>query len=206
MPAVSEKKVIGLTGTIGSGKSTVLQILSEWMPATDCDQITHQLLEPGNSGYAALKKAGLLISDENGRLDRKATAAKVFTDPEYKKQYESILHPLILQQMKDWASAQKTDCVIEVPLLFELGLQNLFDETWTVVTDEKTAIERTKNNRHISEEEQKRRRKHQLADEQKIALADRLIDNSGTLQDLRTALSDHIRTLHQKQGDLPPQT
>lgn len=190
MSRMPEKKVIGLTGTIGSGKSTALRILSEYMPASDCDQITASLLEPRNPGYEALKEHGLLITDINGNLDRKKTAAKLFSDPEYKKKYEGILHPLILQAMNDWIDEQDTSCVVEVPLLFELGLQDDFDETWMISASPDSALKRTEKNRNISRNEQLERRSFQMPDEKKAELADVRILNDGTLADLKSRLCE----------------
>lgn len=192
MSRMPGKKVIGLTGTIGSGKSTALRIMSEYMPANDCDQITASLLKPQSAGYEALKEQDLLITDENGDLDRKKTAAKLFSDPEYKKKYEGILHPLILQAMNDWIAAQDKSCVVEVPLLFELGLQEDFDETWMISASQDSALKRTEENRNISRNEQLERRSFQMPDEKKAELADVLIFNDGTLSDLTCRLCELI--------------
>ncbi|OLU36190.1 dephospho-CoA kinase [Erysipelotrichaceae bacterium NYU-BL-E8] len=193
---MSDKKVIGLTGTMGSGKSTVRKLLSDRLAAIDCDELSARLLEPGNKGYESLKEAGMLYVDPNGFQDKQKTAELVFSNPKYKKQYERILHPLILEEMDEWANRQTEDCVIEVPLLFELNLQDRFDETWTVTASEPVALARTKQNRHIDIEQQLARRKHQMPDSLKIELADRVITNDGSLNDLKAQLDVLLEKLH----------
>lgn len=192
---MSEKKVIGLTGTIGSGKSTALRILSEMIPATDCDMINRHLLEKGQKGYRELKKRGLLLALPDGSQDKTATAKKMFSDPVYKKEVEQILHPLILEEMKCWIQEQNETCVVEVPLLFELNLQDCFDSVWCITCSPETALSRTEKNRHLSREQQLARRKHQLEDEKKISLSDLVISNDGTMEELREKLESALKDL-----------
>lgn len=210
MSGMPETQIIGLTGTIGSGKSTVMQILSESMPTTDCDRINAMLLEPGQAGYRKLQEAGLLFTtvpaenpDQENRellpIDRRRMADAMFTDPEYKRKAEAILHPLILQKLEEWMQKQRDSgqpfAAAEVPLLFELNLQDQFDSVWCVTCSEKTALLRTSRQRKISEEEQKRRRAHQLNDEKKTAMSDVVIFNDGSLEDLRHEIGSRLESL-----------
>lgn len=187
----STVRTIGLCGTMGSGKSTVLSILKEHIPGTDCDSINRDLLLPGHEGYNALKKAGLLITAEDGTADAAAMSKRMFSeDPAYKKQVESILQSLILKKMKEWMAEQTELCVVEVPLLFELHLQDLFDEVWCVTASQKTALERLQKFRGVSKDTAMARLRHQTSAESKIKQSTRVITNDGDLKDLER------KTLH----------
>ena len=190
----SQVRTIGLCGTMGSGKSTVLSILKDRIPAVDCDSINRDLLLPGHEGYNALKKAGLLMTREDGTADAAAMSRKMFSeDPAYKKQVEGILQNLILEKMKSWMKEQKGLCVVEVPLLFELNLQNLFDEIWCVTASEQTALKRLQEGRGISQETALARLRHQTPAESKIARSTRVITNDGTLEELKKLTLDCLK-------------
>ncbi|MCF0260236.1 MAG: dephospho-CoA kinase [Erysipelotrichaceae bacterium] len=189
MSSVSEKKVIGITGTMGAGKSTVSAILAEKMPVADCDKINAELLVPGREGYAALKEKGLLIADPQGMVDKKETARKIFSDPSFKKKYESVLHPLIVKKMDEWIEEQTGWCAMEVPLLFELGLQDKFDEIWCVSCKDETAVERLIKYRGFSCEEAAARIKNQLNREQKEKNSSHVLMNDATRQDLEKQIA-----------------
>lgn len=187
-PIPSEKIVIGLTGSMGSGKSTVRRILSEIMPVTDADAINAFLLEKGQEGWKQLKESGLLYQMADGQCDKAAMARRMFTDPEYRRKAESILHPLILKQMHQWTHDQKGSCLVEVPLLFELGLEGEFDQVWTVICSEETALQRLQQQRHIPPEEARRRLACQYPAEKKAAASDCVFTNDSTLE----ALEDQV--------------
>lgn len=181
----TQVRTIGLSGTMGSGKSTVLSILGKHIPVTDCDSINRDLLQPGHAGYNELQKKGLLMTLPDGSVDTQGMSHRMFSeDPSYKKQVESILQKLILEEMKSWMKKQKGLCAIEVPLLFELNLQNLFDEVWCVTASRETALERLQNSRGVSRETALARLKHQTSPESKIAQSTRVITNDGDLADL----------------------
>ncbi|MCF0246229.1 MAG: dephospho-CoA kinase [Ileibacterium sp.] len=190
MSSLPEKKVIGITGTMGAGKSTATHILSKHIPVTDCDQINANLLLPGQDGYLALKKKGMLMIDEQGFLDKKATAARVFSDTEYKKEYEQILHPLILQKMEEWISSQTEICAVEVPLLFELGLEHSFDEIWCISCSEQKAIQRLMDYRGFQKEEALARIAKQYSRTQKEENSDVVIMNDGTQLELEKKIEE----------------
>lgn len=178
------RKVIGITGTIGSGKSSVLDTLSLKIPVTDCDSINRSLLEPGQAGFEALQAAGLLPVQADGSVD-KEKMKEIFSNPVYKKQVEAILHPLILEQMEAWMQSQQGLCAVEVPLLFELSLQDRFDEVWTVVCTQETALQRLEQFRNISRKDALSRLALQMPPEEKIKKSDRVIYNDGTRDDLQ---------------------
>lgn len=183
----TQVKTIGLTGTMGSGKSTVLSLLKERIPVIDCDSINRDLLLPGHAGYVALQKAGLLLTREDGTADTAAMSARMFSQDgaEYRKETETILQNLILEQMKAWMQDQNGLCAVEVPLLFELHLENLFDEVWSVTASEETALQRLENGRGISRKEALARLAHQSSPHEKIRKSTRVLVNDGTLEDLK---------------------
>lgn len=189
--SAKSRYAIGLTGSMGAGKSSVLKILGQSIPVTDCDQINARLLEKEGKGWKALQKNGLLFLDETGELDRKAMADAMFEDPKTRKQIEGILHALILEEMDAWIAGQQGLCAVEVPLLFECDLEGHFDETWTVACSYETALQRLESGRHIAREEARRRLALQMAPEEKISRADKVVYNDGSQDELQT----QVRTL-----------
>ncbi len=197
-------EVIAITGTMGSGKSEVRRILSDFIPTTDCDMLNARLLEPDQAGTRALKKAGLYPETEDGQLDRMALSKMMFDHPEIKKQVEGILHPLILEAMDQWIEKQRGLCAVEVPLLFEANLQDHFNLIWCVMTDPQIALERLETGRHIPREEAQRRLDHQWSPEQKAALSDIIIRNDATKEELHqrvnAALDQSAKIVLKKQS------
>ncbi len=186
MPELSEKKIIGLTGSMGSGKSTVASIIRERFPVLDCDEVNRNLLKKGNAGYEALLSNGLIFLDEEGEIDKKKMASAIFSDEDLRKKSESILHPLIFEEMEKWISEQRTPLIfIEMPLLFESSAQGHFDEIWCVISDSDIALERLQKGRNISPEEALARWKAQFDPEYKRAHSEVVIFNNGSLEELR---------------------
>jgi dephospho-CoA kinase len=200
----TEKKnlyTIGITGSMGSGKSTVSEILKESIPVTDCDAINRELQKKGASGWKAMCENNLAVLDENGSIDTKKTAALVFADPKKRKQLESLLHPLIEKEMILWMERQQGICAVEVPLLFESGMDRHFDETWCVYTDDQTAIERLTSFRDVSKEDALARLKAQMPVEKKRKLALRSIENSSSREDLQKAVEAALEQAEKAAAD-----
>ena len=186
MSKLSEKKVIAITGTMGSGKSKVSEILSHSFPVIDCDRINELLLKKGNEGYFALISKPYIHLLENGEIDKVAMSKSMFTDKKIKNEVESILHPLIFSEIDCWVKAQRKDYVfVEVPLLFEIQAQNHFDQVWCVVCDEEIALSRLQKYRQISSQEAKRRIRTQMSVEEKVKRSQVVINNNGTVEQLR---------------------
>lgn len=190
--------LLGITGSMGSGKSTVTKLLANYIPTNDCDAINARLLEKGEEGYLALQNANLLFTQKNGQIDRKAMADAMFENPSVRKKIEAILHPLILKKMRQWASQQEDLCAVEVPLLFELGLQEEFDAIWTVVCSDQTALKRLEKERHISNQEAKRRLALQYSPQKKAALSHCVIYNDEDLETLKAQVKKCLETLEVK--------
>lgn len=173
---------------MGSGKSTASALLRKWMPVNDCDAINARLLEPGQAGYLALQNNGLLKTDDLGNLDRQSMADEIFSDPQKRRQVEAILHPLIRKTFKDWMEEQEGLCAVEVPLLFESGMEEDFDEVWTVLAEQNTALARLQSGRNISRKEALRRLALQYPPEKKAAKSDALLYNDKTIADLEAQI------------------
>jgi dephospho-CoA kinase len=178
---------IGLTGGIGSGKSTVSVLLAEHgAVVVDADRIAREVLEPGTAGLAAVVDAfgdGILAA--GGSLDRAALAAVVFADPEARARLDAIVHPLVRARAAELAAAVPDGSVVvhDVPLLVETGQAGSYDLVLVVEAELGIRVERLLR-RGLSEEDARARVAAQATDEQRRAVADVVLDNSGTPEQL----------------------
>lgn len=197
MPPLSKTQrpvSIAITGSMGSGKSQVGKILKASFPVADCDAINAKLLQPGQAGYTALLEAGLIHLLPDGSLDKEALARDLFSSPDIKKQVEAILHPLIFARIDAWIAAQTSPLVfVEVPLLYETGAQDHFDAAWCIICEPAIALQRLLTGRQIDEKTASARLAHQMPPAQKAALADYVIDNSGSLEELEEAIRKGVK-------------
>lgn len=180
-------KKIALSGVMGAGKSSVIAVLKEaGIPVFDCDEINAQLLRPEEAGHAALlERYGSRFIDAKGEIDRQALSDHMFETTEGRREVEAILHPLIKQRLQEeMARCGSEIAVAEVPLLFECGWQDAFDETWVVAADEDILIARLKG-RGVSEQEARRRLAAQMSQEEKIALCDVVLYNNADRESLK---------------------
>jgi dephospho-CoA kinase len=179
---------IGLTGGIGSGKSTVSALLAErGAVVIDSDRIAREVVEPGTPGLAAVVEAfgdGVLAPD--GSLDRPALAAIVFADPDARRRLDAIVHPLVRARALEIAGAAAPDAVLvnDVPLLVETGQSGSYDLVLVVEADPGTRVARLVQ-RGLTAEDARARMAAQATDEQRRAVADVVLDNSGTQDELR---------------------
>jgi len=187
---------LGLTGGIGSGKSTVAAILVE-LGATliDADAISRALTASGGAALPAIAKAfGPSLIKPNGALDRDLMRAKVFADPEAKLQLEAIIHPLVRQELvRQMESAQKAgaSCVVcEIPLLVESGHWKPFmDQVLVVDCSEQTQIQRTMARSGMSVQQVQAIIQNQATRAQRLAAADAVVLNDGvSMDELRSEL------------------
>jgi dephospho-CoA kinase len=178
---------IGLTGGIGSGKSTVSALLAaRGAVVIDADRIAREVVEPGTPGLAAVAEAfgpGVLTPD--GSLDRPALAAIVFADPAAREKLDGIVHPLVRSRAAELAAAAPEDAVVvhDVPLLVETGQAGSYDLVLVVQADPDTRIDRLVR-RGLTEEDARARIAAQASDEQRRAVADVVLENDGTPEDL----------------------
>lgn len=179
--------VIGVTGSIGTGKSTFARFLTENEGAyIDADQVAKTLMRPGHRAYEdVVEEFGQAILDEDGSLQADKLAEVVFENSEKLETLESILHPLVVEEMADRIeSSDSSFYVLEVPLLFESGSDELCDWTVVVTAPEDRVNDRLRE-REMDPEDVERRRSRQMSEEQKVRRADEVIDNEGSLRDLR---------------------
>lgn len=181
--------VVGLTGGIGSGKSTVARYFADELgvPVVDADQVARDVVEPGTPGLAAVVEAfGEGVLDADGRLDRKALGALVFEDPEKRRTLESILHPRIaalsMQRFAALAAEGHAYALYEAALLVETGRHDTFAALIVVAVDPDTQLARVLERDDLSAEDARARIDSQLPLAEKAEVADYVVDNTGSLE------------------------
>lgn len=183
--AIGMKK-IAITGTIGSGKSEVSRLLREKGYAVfDCDQVSYDLSQPNQAGYNQIIKRFEGIVMENQMLDRKKLASIIFNDAQAKMDLQNILYPLILEEMEKQIKKSDTLFFAEVPTLYESGWEIYFDQVLVVSVCKEVRDFRLKQNRSMSLAQIEERVQAQISDEKKCALADWVIENNGTKEELK---------------------
>lgn len=199
--------VIGLTGGIGSGKSTVAELLVErGAVLIDADAIVRSLQEPGQPVLRAMvERFGEEILRDDGSLDRQAMADRVFGVPEALADLNAIVHPEVGAEIARRLEEQsRTDHVVllDVPLLVESGRDDLAG-LLVVDVDPEVAVERLVRQRGLREDDARARIAHQASREERRARADHVIDNSGTIEDLQVQVDEAwawIESLRDEQG------
>jgi len=193
--------IIGLTGGIGSGKSAAATILKGLgLKVIDLDQITHELMRPGELGYIEIKKEfGEKYIDTIGAIDRRLLREEIFSSFDLKKRIESILHPIIFEECNKQLNLLKHEnyIVLVIPLLFETkNYISLIDESLLIDCDLETQIERVIKRDSISKTLANRIIKNQMNREKKQLLADKVILNDGNINHLKTQLDSYYKKLH----------
>ena len=192
-------RVIALTGGIGCGKSLAAQYFAELGALViDADQLARAAIERGSQGFdEVISFFGDSILN-NGDIDRRALGELIFKDPEAKKKLESIIHPFVRHQFEAAVASLKSDenLVYEIPLLVETGAQDRFDLVVTVESELENRIARLRQRgMHISEIEG--RIASQATREQRVAVADYLIENDGTEDELLRQVENIWDSLHE---------
>lgn len=192
---------VGLTGGIASGKSTVSRLLRErGAPVIDSDQIVHQLQAPGSPLLDEIAGAfGAAIIRPDGSLDRPKLGSIVFGDPAKRRQLEAIVHPPVRAQL--WAEVDRLQragapvAILDIPLLVEGGWQEKLDRVWLVWVDGATQVERLMARDGLDREGALARIGAQMPLDQKRAVADLVIDNTGSLAQLEAQVDQAWRSL-----------
>ena len=196
-------RIIGITGGIASGKSTVTEFLRrQGYQVIDADQVVHELQEPGGRLYQALLSTfGPAILQEDGRLDRPKLGAMIFGDPELLAQSSQIQNQIIREELagrRDLLAETEDIFFMDLPLLFELQYEDWFDQIWLVDVTEKTQLSRLMTRNSLSQEEAEKRIAAQLSLLEKRKRADVLIDNNGSLEQTRQQLRDALQKLERR--------
>jgi len=194
------QRVIGLTGGIGSGKSTVAAILGELgARVIDADKIGHEVYLPGTVGFTRVVDAfgrGVVAAD--GTIDRRALGTIVFADPAARARLNAIVHPLIGEALATRLTAEASSpvpVVIEAAIMLEAGWRGLVERVWVVSVSRETAIARVTASRGLTREEVERRLDAQMPDAERRRLADLVIENDGTPGALRARVEAAWRTV-----------
>ena len=184
-------RIIGITGGIASGKSTVTNFLrKKGFQVVDADSLVHQLQKPGGRLFEALvQHFGQEIILENGELNRPLLASLIFSNPEEQEWSKRIQGKIIREELatlRDQLAQTEEIFFMDIPLLFEQDYVSWFDETWLVYVDRNVQVERLMKRDQLSKNEAESRLAAQWPLEQKKGLASHVLDNNGNLDQLLT--------------------
>lgn len=197
-------KIIYITGGVGSGKSEVMRVLQEDFNAEimKADDIAHDLMEPGTECLKKLtEKYGTGFLDENGAIDRPAFARLIFSDEAILNGVNEIVHPMVWYEIIDRIhKSDKKLAVVEAAIPDKYGIVP-FDETWYVYTSEENRIKRLMASRGYSEEKCRDIIKNQVSEDYYRGLANRVIDNNGTVEDICRQLKTIICDLENESAE-----
>lgn len=187
-------KVIGITGGIGSGKSTVTQYLAELGAVIiDADKVGWKVYKPDTEGWHdVVSEFGKQVVDENGEINRKKLGEIVFNNPASMERLNQIMHPRMYKMMEekiDEYRQQGVDVVVlEAAVLIEANWTPLVDELWVTMASEKAVLERLKKQRGLAEEQVLSRIRSQLSNEERTNRANEIILNDGDLDDMKKSV------------------
>lgn len=195
---IEGKYIIGLTGNIGSGKTTVARMFEKaGMEVIDADRCARELQQPGQEGYRRMMEAfGPDYFQEDGQLDRKRFGALVFADDEQRKRLNAALLPLIVQRMYALAKGAKGRFVVlDAPLLLETGMDAICNAVYLVAAEEETRIQRVMQREGIDYARAYQMAEKQIPQGKKIPLADVVIENNAGMEELEKIVAQRIAAL-----------
>ena len=185
---------VGLTGGVASGKSTVAEMLRDLGAVViDADVLAREVVEPGTPGLEAVVAAfGAEVLTDDGQLDRARMGTIVFADPEQRAELESIVHPRVRARAAEIEARHEPGALVvhDIPLLVETGQGSDFDAVIVVDLPVEVQLERAMRDRGWSEDEARSRISAQAGREERLAAATHVIDNTGTLEDLRQRVTE----------------
>ncbi|GEN51834.1 dephospho-CoA kinase [Halobacillus faecis] len=191
--------VIGLTGSIASGKSTVAEMFRDMdIPVIDADQISRDVVKPGKPAYEEIVETfGEQVLEEDGDLDRKKLGKIVFSDETKRKQLNGIVHPKVREEMirrrEQYKQQQYQAVVLDIPLLFESNLTDYVEKILVVYVDEETQMERLMERDQSGRKDAEERIQAQIPVKKKAEMADAVIDNTGTINESLHQLKDILQ-------------
>ena len=191
---------VGLTGNIGTGKSTVAKLMEKYgAHVLDADKVVHQLLEREDIKNRIVALLGEDILTPEGKIDRKKVAQKVFKNEKLLKELEKILHPEVYREYEKFCREKGGICVLEAALIFEKGNQDRFHYTVLVYSPKEVAKKRALL-REMSEEDFNARWSKQMSIDKKRKMADFVIDNSGSLEETEKQVRGLMLKLQEELG------
>lgn len=196
----NNSKVIGVAGGVGSGKSTVLDILRRKHDAVICmaDELGHEVMRPGTAGFEKIREVfGEAILSSAGEIDRELLARRVYREPDQLGLLNAIVHPLVLSEIRRRISErdQSRLFILETALLFETGCDQLCDEVWGVVTEDEIRIRRLKDSRGYSREKAESIMRNQHSNDTLWTLCKRVLVNDGEQRELEAQISAAVENL-----------
>jgi dephospho-CoA kinase len=197
--------LVGVTGEIGAGKTTLAKIFQDWgAEVISGDEIGRELLEPEEPTYRLLlEKYGRDIRDSEGKIDRRKLGRIVFSSSERREEFNAIVHPPLLRRLREKieeARRRSLFVVVDAALIVEWRIAGEFDKLIVVLADEKERIRRIKECSQLSGEELKDRFSSQFPREAKIPHADWVVENNGDIRDLRRQAEGIWRELSRLRG------
>lgn len=195
--------LVGLTGGIGSGKSTVAELLAERSAEViDADRIARQVVEPGTDGLTeVVDRFGEQVLTDDGRLDRQAVADIVFADDDARADLNAIIHPRVRRRIAERLAAVAEEegernriVVLDVPLLVEGGSDHGYQDVIVVTAPEEVRVQRLVDERDMDPDDVRARIASQASEEERLSVATHVIDNSGTLEELE----EQVRQVHDR--------
>lgn len=191
---------IGVTGSAGSGKSLVCEGFRHvGLVTLDCDEIARQVVEPGRAAYNLVVKAfGSEVVAPDRTLDRPALRRMIVNTKGSREKLESILHPIIISEtvrlMEEVVHSKQKSCAVEVPLLFELGMEDLFDVVVVVTASDSALVDRISRRDGVNRESAQKLLAIQMPQSEKVQKADYVIENRGEPE----AVFKSVGVLYQK--------
>lgn len=195
-------KTIGLTGGIGSGKSTVSQLLTELGAfVIDADKVGHEIYLPGKEAWHEVVETfgrDILAADQT--IDRKKLGTIVFGSEDARKRLNAIVHPLMFHDIRRRITEKRAEgftepIVVEAAILIEANWLPLVDEVWVVITSKSAVLERVAAQRGLSPRDTEARIASQLSDAERMKYAHVVIPNDGSVEDLRTRVTQEWQRL-----------
>ena len=200
MSSLSETMIIGLTGGIASGKSTVVEMIKEaGYKVIDADQLVHDMQAQGGRLYRALLDwLGEEILLSNGELNRPKLGQLIFSNEEMRQRSAEIQGTIIREELaaqKDYLAKKEDVFFMDIPLLIENGYQDWFDQIWLVAVSPEVQRQRLMKRNHLSAEEAGMRIASQMPLAEKLPYASLVIDNNGSIDDLKKKVKSAIKDL-----------
>ena len=193
--------IIGLTGGIGSGKSAAADFFSNLgIDTIDADDLAKDSLNMNSPGYKLfIKEFGEKYLDKNRNINRELLRKDIFNDPVTKLKLENIIHPLVRSSIQSFIDSYSSDyCIIIVPLIFETNSSKLYDRILVIDCDIETQISRTSKRDNQTNNEIKNIINKQASRDQRLSIADEVIENNGTLESLKS----DVLEMHKKYMEL----